>query len=161
MKEIQLTRGFTTQVDDEDFEWLNQWKWYYFKTNRNSYACRSKKIPKTRSSERIYMHRIILKANSDQECDHSDNNGLNNQKYNIRLCSHQNNMLNCRKRKGTTSKYFGVCYYPSRDKFYAYITHNGKRTYLGWHDTEMGAALAYNKKAIELHGDFAKQNNFI
>ena len=27
MKEIQLTQGYVTQVDDADYEGLNQWKW--------------------------------------------------------------------------------------------------------------------------------------
>jgi hypothetical protein len=56
MKEIELTQGLFTQVDDEDFEYLNQWKWYAIKSSQTYYAVRrdvlSKKI--------IQMHRIIM-----------------------------------------------------------------------------------------------------
>ena len=37
MKEIQLTQGYFTQVDDEDYEYLNQWKWH---CNSYNYAGR-------------------------------------------------------------------------------------------------------------------------
>lgn len=37
MKQIRLSRGQFTVVDDDDFDYLNQWKWYY----SNGYAVRS------------------------------------------------------------------------------------------------------------------------
>ena len=38
LKEITLTRGQCTLVDDKDFDWLNQWKWYAVKTKYQFYV---------------------------------------------------------------------------------------------------------------------------
>jgi surfactin synthase thioesterase subunit len=50
MKQIHLTQGKFALVDDEDFDWLNQWKWHYDK----GYADR------TVDGKHIYMHRAIM-----------------------------------------------------------------------------------------------------
>lgn len=60
------------------------------------------------------------------------------------------------KRKNSKSKYFGVS--KSRNKWCARIEYNKKNLYLGSFFTEEDAALAYNKKAIELYGRLAKIN---
>ena len=43
MKLISLTQGQFAKVDDEDFEWLNQWKWCaaYKKSTNSYYAIRT------------------------------------------------------------------------------------------------------------------------
>lgn len=38
MKTIQLTQGKIAMVDDEDFERLNQYKWYALKSRNTYYA---------------------------------------------------------------------------------------------------------------------------
>ena len=44
MKEIILTQGLVAQVDDEDYAFLNQWKWYAVFNKTTYYAVRSKQI---------------------------------------------------------------------------------------------------------------------
>jgi hypothetical protein len=44
MREIYLTQGKVTQVDDEDFEWLMRYNWYTRLDNEIWYAVRSKYI---------------------------------------------------------------------------------------------------------------------
>lgn len=58
MKEIQLTQGMVALVDDEDFEYLNNWKWCADKSINTFYARRTQHIPKPK--QRIKMHRLIL-----------------------------------------------------------------------------------------------------
>lgn len=59
-KQIALTQGKFALVDDEDYEWLNQWKWCYAK---RGYATR--RDEKTNKS--LKMHRVILKPDSKLE----------------------------------------------------------------------------------------------
>lgn len=56
MKEIKLTQGKVALVDDEDYEWLTQWKWCYL---AGGYAIRRQSYGGTgkyRRSIYIYMH---------------------------------------------------------------------------------------------------------
>jgi hypothetical protein len=38
MKEIPLGNGQFTKVDDEDYEWLNQYKWYAYTVGGKTFA---------------------------------------------------------------------------------------------------------------------------
>lgn len=60
--------------------------------------------------------------------------------------------------KKKTSKYKGVCWYKAGNKWVAYIRKNNKKQHLGYHDLEVDAAKAYDKKAKELFGEFALVN---
>jgi hypothetical protein len=44
-------------------------------------------------------------------------------------------------------------------KWRSRVVCEGKEFMLGYFDTPAEAAFAYNKKALELHGEFAKLNN--
>lgn len=57
-----------------------------------------------------------------------------------------------------SSIYRGVCLDKFSGKYTAYITKNKIRYYLGFYDNEQEAALAYNKKLIELNGNKSKLN---
>jgi hypothetical protein len=52
--------------------------------------------------------------------------------------------------KQTKSKYVGVSFHKRDKKWHSKIRHNGKRKYLGYHDTEIDAHLAYQKALKEL-----------
>src|SRR3990167_10308366 len=102
MKEIKLTQGKITLVDDEDFEYINQWKWHVIKNKKQThfYAQRSE------NGKSIRMHRVIMKTPHNKDVDHIDHNGLNNQKNNLRNCTTQENIRN-RTSYGKSS-YLGV-----------------------------------------------------
>lgn len=153
MKKIQLTKGYEALVDDEDFEYLSQFKWYptvngcgklyvssHSKTNR----------------AKVYMHRMILKPPDGLFVDHVDGNTFNNQRSNLRICSRRENGRNRGKQKDNTSGYKGVSWDTWGWK--AYINTGGRNKNLGRFKDKDDAARAYNKAALEYHGEYAYQN---
>ena len=79
---------------------------------------------------------------------------------NCRWVTPQQNILNTRSRKGSTSQYKGVRLNKVLNKWVAQIKLNGVSTYLGLFTDEVEAAKAYNTAAIELFGEFAHLNQF-
>ena len=156
MKEIQLTQEKFALVDDEDFEWLNQWKWYASKIGNTYYARKNSLIDENGKQIKIYMHREIMNTPKGILTDHKDRNGLNNQKHNIRLCTYSQNGAN-RKSWGV-SKYLGVCWDKQNNKWVVRIETDNKSTYLGHFKIEKDAAMAYNEAAKKQHGEFARLN---
>jgi len=159
MKEIKLSqfgknRGkYVALVDDEDFEALNQFNWYAQKHGDTPYAGRKIIIDGKKVMQ--YMHGAIL---SGKGVDHIDGNGCNNTRSNLRFCTQSENAMNMRKQENTSSIYKGVSFSKQRVKWEAYIMINRKRIRLGYFDTEVEAAKAYNAKAIELFCEFANLN---
>lgn len=162
MKEIQLSRfgknkgKFIALVDDEDFESINQYKWFVMKSRTTIYAARNVRVGGKRTNLR--MHWEIM---GGKGVDHKDHNGLNNQKSNLRFCTASENLMNRRKWKNTSSIYKGVCFNKLARKWQANIQTNGKLIHIGLFVSEVDAARAYNEKAIEFFGEFANLNNII
>lgn len=153
MKLIPLTRGLFAQVDDEDYDYLMQWKWYALKNKNTFYAQRTITIKGKDLAEK--MHRVIMKTSKEMEVDHMDHNGLNNQKTNLRNCTHVQNSQGRIMRKHS-SIYKGVLVY--KGKIFARITAYGTRINLGVCETEEQSARRYNAAAQYFHGEFAHLN---
>jgi hypothetical protein len=153
MKYIKLTQGKYAIVDDEDFECLNKRKWHY----DTRYATRTQWNKETKKETKMYMHRLILP--DVKEVDHINGNKLDNRKENLRSCTRKQNSMNTLIRKGNKhSKYKGVSFDKSRNKWVAYCIKDYKMLNLGRFKTENEAGLAYNTKAKELFGEFARLN---
>ncbi len=158
MKRIPLTKGKFALVDDEDYKWLNQWKWHAFKQKTTNcwYARRIINTYEERFS--LGMHRDILKPKKENDCDHIDGNGLNNRRSNLRECTRSQNSQNQVSTCGS-SKYKGVCWDKDKKKWLASIYWKGKNVYLARTNNEEDSAIYYNVAAQFLFGEFARLNN--
>jgi hypothetical protein len=149
MKQISLTRSKVALVDDADFDWLNQWKWYANQSRNTFYAVRWTK------SGRIKMHRLILSAPPGIETDHINHDGLDNRRANLRLATSRQNSHNRKVRKDSRTGIKGVTWKAREAKWWARISVNGKRIQLGSYREINDAAAAYRSAAKQYFGDYA------
>jgi len=158
MKEIQLTQGKVAIVDDEDFEYLNQFKWFANLQGKKFYARTN--IPNKKGKRgSMLMHRLILNMlNSKLQVDHLNHYTLDNRKCNIRICTQSDNLKNRMINKNNSTGYKGVVYNKSNKKFIAKIGVNKNIIYIGVFIDPIDAALAYNAAALKYHGEFANIN---
>lgn len=158
MKEIPLTQGKVALVDDEDFEPISQRGWYANKLGQLGcfYAVSRKGCWPNQKA--VLMHRFILGAGKGVLVDHRDLNTLNNCRSNLRLCSRFENARNSKMFVTNTSGFRGVILDKPSRKWVAAIWFKNKRIHIGRFESKEMAAMAYNKKAKELHGEFATLN---
>ena len=155
--EIELTKGKFSTVDDDDFEYLSQWKWH---CNSNGYASRStyyKKDCGKRSVKTIHMHRVVNETKDSLQTDHINGDKLDNRKENLRSCTNSQNQMNRRNDKNESSKFKGV--YRYKDKWGARIKKDKKSKHLGFFKSEKEASVEYDKAAKEYFGEFARLNS--
>jgi len=149
---IPLTKGKYAIVDAEDYPALAKYKWHaqIRKDGKVCYAVRN------RGRKTIMMHRQIMEPPEGMVVDHINHNGANNRRCNLRVCTQAENTRNKRCFTTGESQYRGVT--PQGDKWQAAVSHEGRTHYVGIYDTEIEAAMARDRKAIELAGEFAVLN---
>jgi len=153
-KLIPLTQGKLAIVDDEDYEYLSQFKWYAEKHRKTFYASRSVYNPK----RTVRMHVEIMGYREGYEVDHIDGDGLNNIKSNLRHVTTRQNQQN-RRNIRKTSSYPGVCYDKDSNRWRSTICVNNRNRFLGNYDTEREAFSAYLKSLSEI-GESVVQNRY-
>jgi hypothetical protein len=154
MREISLSQGKKVMVDDEDYDFLMQWKWY---CNKAGYAVREnytgmkdgKRIRRT-----IRMHRLINKTPEELETDHIDGNTLNNRKENLRNVAHSKNMFNLKVADNNSSGHSGISWHKETKKWRAYINLKGKQIYLGLYNNIEDAISNRLKAKQKYHEGF-------
>jgi hypothetical protein len=156
MKFIKLRNcGLVARVSDQDFEYLDQYRW---NLGNRQYAVRTHRKADGPGSQAVVMHRQIMRAEKGQIIDHIDGDSLNNQRSNLRFASIALNTHNCASRRGSTSKYKGVCWAKDTGRWQAQCKFRYQSIYIGQFDNEVEAARAYDAKMRELWGDDAFQN---
>lgn len=150
-------------MDDADFERLMRFRWCanWSESANTFYAVRrlaKAERPKI-STTTVSMH-IAIMGRSGLQVDHKDGNGLNNQRYNLRFATVSDNLCN-RELPENASGYRGVFPHRNGRSFFARIAKNNEIRPLGTFHSAEEAALAYNKAAIDLHGEFAVLNRVV
>lgn len=148
-----------TMVDDEDYEEHNQWKWQYSGSEcRKFYVRRTIHTPNKKYAVKK-LHREIMKPKGLETIDHINGDTLDNRKCNLRICSRAENSMNLNKcKRKTSSIYKGVHWNRQKSKWKSVINKDRKVHHIGFFNNEKEGALAYNEKAKELFGEFARLN---
>lgn len=154
-KIIKLTKNLETIVDDHLFDELNSFNWH---VDADGYVVRNSSRKDFGSRKKLLMHREILKVSGAVLVDHLNHNILDNRTENLRVADFSQNQANKLKQPGKSSIYKGVSYNKKNHKWEAHCTKDQKKYSLGYHLTEVEAALAYNIKAKEFFGEFALLN---
>lgn len=118
---------------------VGAWGYYQLNINRRKYR----------------LHRIIFLWHNGYlptEIDHIDGDKSNNRIENLRAATRSQNQCNMPSRKNSSSKYLGVNLKINRWRATVSDKH------IGYFDTESQAALAYNREAVKLFGEFANLN---
>ena len=153
MKKIKLSQNKYTIVDDEDYNFLNKYKWSTSK-NKNVYYAR-----KRHNNTKITMHRMIMNQDKNKQIDHINGNGLDNRKCNLRICTQSQNLHNARISKRNTSGYKGISWYKKSKKWLVRISVNGKNKHIGYFIDINEAKNSYIKAAKKYHKEFASDGN--
>lgn len=141
-------------VDNDMFEDLNKFTWCAHKCGNVFYAMR--KYKRTIS---IMMHRLVMGITDPNiMVDHRDNNGLNNQRSNLRTATRSENLCNRKSVRNSKSKYKGVAWVTSHKLWRASIQKDKVQRALGYFKSEIDAAKAYDAAAKQYHGEFANLN---
>lgn len=150
-KRIFARNGEMIIVDDEDFEYLRQWRWYI---NAQGYAVGYKDWNKEKKSL-VRMHRIINRTPSGLLTDHINGNKLDNRRNNLRNANRSQNACNSRPRSNSTN-HKGVSWDGKNKRWRVQIGLNGKNYVFGRYEEITDAIKVANKKRLELHGEFAR-----
>lgn len=150
-QQIALTLGYVAIVDDADYAYLNQFKWYVMATgpHRKLYAAR------WINGQNLYMHVDIMNVVG---VDHANGNGLDNCRSNLRVATHMQQMWNFPSHQGSSSQFKGVWWSKRSKKWQAGITCEGHKLHLGYYTDEIEAARAYDDAARAHFGSFARLN---
>ena len=154
---IRLTKGMFATVDSDNFEQVNRFKWYAEEGDNTFYASHVIKKGGKRSIQS--MHRFILGITDPKiQVDHKNRNGLICTRENMRIATNQQNACNQVGAKNSTSRYKGVYFDKTRNKWHSQIKVNYNGIFIGRFTDEIDAAHAYDTKAKELFGEFAYLN---
>lgn len=156
--QITLTHGLSTIIDDTDYDEISKNKYNAHEDRGRFYATRTSRL--NGKKRLIYLHREIWEIHNGlipvgKEIDHINGNNLDNRIDNLRLCEHSQNLCNKRQQSNNNSSRFkGVSWNKNAQKWEVHASHE----YLGLFANENEAALAYDKRAKEKFGEYARLN---
>jgi hypothetical protein len=148
---IPLTRGYVAEIDFSDWWKVQGYKWRAHVASHAVYAYT------WHNGKHVPMTKFIKPVPDGMTLDHIDRNGLNNRWNNLRAATPTQNMSNTRQAVGM-SGYRGVISFGYTDKWRARVSREGVIYEDGPFDTPLEAAIARDRIALEVHGEFAVLN---
>lgn len=159
---IPLTRGKYAMVDGEDYARLAPYSWHAFHDKKDGrwLAARGERLRRDGRSitRNVWMHREILHAPEGVLVEHLNGDGLDNRKTNLQRSTRAERYAKRGKLNTNTSGYCGVTFYARTGRWRAQIRSEGTTVHLGYFATPEDAALAYDRRAREIFGEYAYQN---
>lgn len=165
MREIALTRGKRAMVDDDIYHLLENVPFHAAESRGRIYARSNRTL--LEGHPNTYLHWIVIAPSFHKsfQIKFKDGNTLNCQRDNLIYIEKSTNTQRSSKPQTgriKKSKYIGVSKIMNTrlksERWSARTKHEGKNIYIGKYATQEEAALAYNKKMIELHGPNCRLN---
>ena len=161
MKKIHLKGNEYAIVDDEDFPYLNRFKW-----TCNNKGTEGGKLYAMMNKQRgnkcngIAMHELVINLENADAISFKNGNTLDYRKENLIAVDKALMMQRSTKRRmrNASSEYKGLTYRKRKDLWEVRISKDKVIHFVGSFKSEVTAAQAYNEKARELYGELAYQN---
>lgn len=146
---VKNGRSFVFDKEDEDI--VRQFTW---SIDKYGYVSAERKDGTKR---KLKLHRLLTNAPKGRVVDHINGNASDNRQSNLRIASQHHNSFNSKMHKNNTTGFKGVCFDKKEGRYMAYI-HPRRFKFLGYFDSPIDAAKAYDKAAKYYFGDFARLN---
>lgn len=156
MKQIKLTQGRFSLIDDEDFEKVSKYKWNVSFNKRNNSFRPSTTIILNNKKYTLLLSRFIMNCPKGMVVDHINHNTLDNRRCNLRICTFKENIYNLKLRKSSKYGYKGISF--KKNRWIVQLKKDKKYIYGGSFKDKIEAAKTYDEKAKELFGKYANLN---
>jgi HNH endonuclease len=153
---VALPDSWCFRIDPCDLELVSrgQWRVYRFRPVKHYVIGRAEG-----RRDYVALHRIIMGEPDGLTVDHEDGDTMNCRRYNLRVCTIEQNAMNRVNFRRTESGYRGV--YKSGDgTWFSIISMGGKnkKQYLGIFNSPEAAARAWDTVALRTRGEYTKLN---
>ena len=145
-------------VDDEDFEFLNRFKWCAWNPGGNKFYAVRQKEGTGHHGVIIKMHKEIMLPPQGKIVDHISGDGLDNRRRNLRICTVAENCYNKTKLPTNPSGFKNVYRSGNQGKWKVEVGKNGVQYFGGVFISKLEAAKKANELMLKLHGEFARLN---
>lgn len=140
--------------DLEDYDIIKNYHW----AEKSDKGYIVTKVWNNNKPSSVFMHRLIMKENgfdiSNSDIDHINHKTYDNQKSNLRVCNHYQNIVATKTYSNNTSGRKGVSWDKSRNKWTVSITVNKKTHYIGRYDNFEDAVKAREEAEKIYHKEY-------